>query len=434
MMERRKFIRTGALSAGALAVLGGRAWAADNEGRPGIEPMGQVHGSPADDLPAPIAALRSRVADAPAPISESEREARRARARELMGRAGVDALFIEPGSSLMYFADVRWGRSERTFGLFLPREGAPTIVCPAFERARAEKGVAGRFEIRTWEEDESPFELIGSLMRESGKATGTLALEETTRYFVAAGIGVAAPAVRLVSGDPITHGCRGIKTAHEIEIMRFANQITLEAVEATFASLEEGMTQGDISRLIRSAFQQLGYGGGGLTLVGESSAYPHGSDNPGRLREGDVVLVDVGTSVHGYSSDISRTTVLGKPSAEVARVYGIVRDAQAAALAAARPGRTCGEIDEVARAVVTRAGFGPDYKFFGHRLGHGIGLDGHEWPYLVRGSKVVLEPGMSFSNEPGIYQYGKFGVRIEDIMVITEDGAELLTPQAPVLA
>lgn len=423
-MKRRNFIQTGALGAGALAVLGGRAWAAG----------GDVEEAATTRLPDPIAALRSRVAEAPPPISEAERVARRARAQELMGEAKVDALFIEPGSSLGYFADVRWGRSERTFGLFLPREGAGVIVCPAFEQARAEKSVAGRFEIRVWQEDEDPFALIGSLLRERGSATGRLALEESTRYFVAAGIGASAPAVELVSGDPITHGCRGIKTAHEIEIMRFANRITLEAIEATFASLQEGMTQSDVSRLIREGLQRLGYNGGGLALIGESSAYPHGSENPGRLREGDVVLVDIGSSVHGYASDISRTTVLGRPSAEVARVYGIVRDAQAAAFAAAAPGRTCGEIDEVARQVVTRAGFGPDYKYFGHRLGHGIGLDGHEWPYLVRGSKVVLRPGMTFSNEPGIYQYGKFGVRIEDIMVITESGAEMLTAQAPVLA
>lgn len=441
-MKRRDFIRTGTLGAGALAVFGGRALAGEGAvGAAGADAVGAelgdavgAGGPDAGALPAPIAALRSRVGEAPSPITEAEREARRERARELMGEAGIDALFIEPGSSLSYFAGVRWGRSERTFGLLLPREGEGVIVCPAFEEARAAKSVAGRFELRVWQEDESPFELIGSLLRERGRATGTLALEETTRYFVAAGIGVAAPALRVVSGDPVTQGCRGIKTAHEVEIMRFANRITVEAIEATFASLEEGLTQGDISRLIRAALQQLGYSGGGLALVGESSAYPHGSDNPGRLREGDVVLVDIGTSVHGYASDISRTTVLGRPSAEVARVYGIVREAQAAALAGARPGRSCGEVDEVARAVVARAGFGPDYKFFGHRLGHGIGLDGHEWPYLVRGSQVVLRPGMTFSNEPGIYQYGKFGVRIEDIMVVTESGAEMLTAQVPGLA
>jgi Xaa-Pro dipeptidase len=354
-----------------------------------------------------------------------------------MGESGFDALFIEPGSSLSYYADLRWGRSERTFGLLLPREGEGVVICPAFEEARAEKTVQGRFEIRAWQEDENPFALIGSTLREQGLATGRLGLEETTRYFIAAGLAGAVPALTIASGDPVTHGCRGLKTAHEVEIMRFANQITVEAIEATFQSLEEGMTQADLARLIRESLTQLGYGGGGgfaLTLIGESTAYPHGSENPGTLRPGDVVLVDVGTRVHGYISDISRTTVFGEPSAEVVEVYEVVREAQAAALAAAAPGRTCGEIDAVARDVVDRAGFGPDYRLFGHRLGHGIGLDGHEWPYLVRGSEVVLRPGMTFSNEPGIYQYGKFGVRIEDIMVIAENGAEMLTAQAAVLA
>lgn len=424
-MKRREFIQAGAWGAGAIAVLGPAAYAA------GAEAEGETA---AADLPAPIAALQPRVSEAPPPIREEERVARRARAQQLMGKLGIDALFIEPGASLTYFADLRWGRSERTFGLLLPRAGEAVVICPAFEKGRAEKTVAGRFEIRTWEEDESPFALIAQTVRGWGKATGAIALEESTRHFVAAGIAAAAPAIKVVSGDPVTQGCRGIKTAHEIEIMRFANRVTVEGIEATFRSLQVGMTQGDVARLVREALTRLGYPGGGLTLIGESSAYPHGSENPGTLRDGDVVLVDVGTSVHGYQSDISRTTVFGRPSAEVAKVYGIVREAQARALAAAAPGKTCGEIDAVARDVIEKAGFGPGYRYFTHRLGHGIGLEGHEWPYLVRGSKIVLEPGMTFSNEPGIYQLGKFGVRLEDIMVITERGAELLTEQAPVLA
>lgn len=424
-MKRRDFIQASALGAGALAVLGTSACAA------GENPEVQAG---AAELPAPIAALRSRTADAPPPITEEERRARRARAQQLMGESSIDALFIEPGSSLGYFADLRWGRSERTFGLLLPREGEGIVICPAFEEGRAAKTVADRFEIRTWQENESPFALIGAALRGWGKATGTLGLEETTRHFVAAGVTRSTPALKVVSGDPVTHGARGIKTAHEVEIMRFANRITVEAIEAAFASLYEGMTQADLSRLVRASFTKLGYSGGGLTLIGESSAYPHGSENPGTLREGDVVLVDAGTNVNGYTSDISRTTVLGTPSAEVAEVYGIVREAQAAALAATQPGKTCGEIDRAARRVIEAAGYGPGYTYFTHRLGHGIGLDGHEWPYLVEDSQVVLRPGMSFSNEPGIYQMGKFGVRIEDIMVVTENGAEMLTDQARVLA
>lgn len=424
MMKRRDFLQASALGAGAIAVLGASGCAiAEN-------PAARRRG----DLPGPIAALRSRADEAPPPITEAERAERRERARRLMGEAGLDAIFIEPGASLTYFAGIRWGRSERTFGLLLPRRGEPVVICPAFEQGRAERTVEDRFEIRVWQEDESPFALIGDVMRERRLATGRLGLEESTRYFVAQGIGRDAPALEIVGADPVTHRSRGVKSASEIALMRFANRITVEAVEATFASLEVGMTQSDLSRLVRAAFDRLGFGGGWvLALIGESSAYPHGSPNPAALKEGDVVLIDTGTTVHGYQSDITRTTVFGEPTAEFREVYGIVHEAQAAALAATRPGRTCGEIDAVARGVVDAAGYGSDYRTFTHRLGHGIGLEGHEWPYLVRGSDVVLEPGMTFSNEPGIYQYGKFGVRLEDIMVVTEGGAELLTAPASLL-
>lgn len=420
MINRRDFLQTSALGAGAMALFGTSAYAAELQ--------------EADELPSEILSLRSRVEEAPPPISESERVERRERAQSLMDEHGIDALFIEPGASLTYFAGVRWGRSERTFGLLLPRRGDAVVVCPAFERERAAKQVDGRFEIRTWEEDESPFALIGDLMRSWGTGSGRLAFDEATRHFIVHGVSRDAPSLELVSGDPVTHGCRGRKTAHEIELMRFANAITLEAIEAAFRSLREGMTQAELARNIRAGFERLGFGGGWvLALIGESSAYPHGSENPAPLREGDVVLVDAGTSVHGYQADITRTIVFGKPSAEVARVYDVVREAQARAFEAAAPGRTAGEIDAVARRVVEEAGYGPGYRYFTHRLGHGIGLEGHEWPYLVKGSDVVLEPGMSFSNEPGIYRYGEFGVRLEDIMVITETGAEFLTPPARTL-
>lgn len=425
-MKRRDFIQTGVIGAGAVTVMGTQACAA------GQTP--DAAGADAD-LPAPIAALASRTAEAPPPISEEERAERRDRARRLMEEAGIDAVFIEPGATLTYFADVRWGRSERTFGMLLPRRGEPVIICPAFEKERAENSVRDRFEIRVWQEDESPFALIGAVMRDRGRATGRLALEESTRYFVADGLGRDAGALDLVSGDPITHRCRGIKSAHEIEIMRFANRLTVEAIDAAFASLRDGTTQRELGRNIRAAFERLGFGGGwALTLIGESSAYPHGSDNPAPLRDGDVVLVDTGTSVHGYQSDITRTTVFGTPSDEARTVFGLVREAQARALEFAAPGRTCGEVDAVARQVIADGGYGPGFEYFTHRLGHGIGLEGHEWPYLVGNSRIVLEPGMTFSDEPGIYQYGKFGVRLEDIIVITESGAEMLTEAAAPLA
>ncbi|MGQ0814737.1 MAG: M24 family metallopeptidase [Gemmatimonadota bacterium] len=242
------------------------------------------------------------------------------------------------------------------------------------------------------------------------------------------------PALKVVSGDPITQWCRGIKTSHEVALMRHANRVTIEAYRATLQTLKPGMTQSELASMLSAAFRKLGYSGGALVLFGESSAYPHGLERPRALEEGQIVLIDGGTSVQGYASDITRTVVFGTASAEQQRAYDAVRAAQLRAYRAAKPGIKAGSLDDIAREYITAQGYGPGYRLFTHRLGHGIGLEGHEWPYLVRGSEVVLRPGMSFSDEPGIYQYGKFGVRLEDIMVITDDGAELLTTQSRSLA
>src|SRR5688572_15111501 len=412
-MERREFFSAAALSAGAFA-------------------FGEAQEEHTDH-PA-LAALQSLKPQEPTPITEDERRERRAKAQRLMASANVSALLVEPGPSLDYFAGVRWGRSERLFGLLLPQRGEGVFVCPAFEKERAESQIGERFRIRVWQEDESVYALIGSTLRDWGYATGTLAVESSARFFVADALTKIKPALKVVTGDPITQWCRGIKTAHEVALMRHANLVTLEAYRAALQTLKPGMTQSELGGMLSAAFRKLGYNGGALILFGESSAYPHGLEKPRALEEGQVVLVDGGTSVHGYASDITRTVVFGTPNAEQQRVYDVVREAQKRALAAAKPGVKCGSLDDVARNYVTAQGFGPDYRLFTHRLGHGIGLEGHEWPYLVRGSDVVLRPGMSFSDEPGIYQYGKFGVRLEDIMVITENGAEMLTTQAKSLA
>lgn len=381
-----------------------------------------------------IAALQSQKSSEPAPISEAERAERRAKAQRLMASANISALLVEPGPSLMYFSDVRWGRSERLFGMLLPQRGDAVFVCPAFEKERAESQINDRFKIRVWQEDESVYALIGKTLRDWGYATGTLAVESSARYFVPDALSKVKPALRIVSGDPITQWCRGLKTSHEVDLMRHANKVTIDAYRATLQTLRAGMTQSELGRNLSQAFTQLGYSGGALILFGESSAYPHGLEKPRALEEGQIVLIDGGTSAQGYASDVSRTVVFGTPSAEQQKVFDIVREAQARALAAAKPGVKAGAIDGVARDYVTAQGYGPGYKFFTHRLGHGIGLEGHEWPYLVRGSDVVLRPGMSFSDEPGIYQYGKFGVRLEDIIVITDSGADMLTTAARSLA
>jgi len=279
-----------------------------------------------------------------------------------------------------------------------------------------------------WQEDQNPELLVADTIKDLGLATGRLAIDPSARVFVFTELAQARPGMQFGSAAIVTNQCRGVKSAHEIEIMRYANQITLQAYRAGFRTMKVGMTQAELSANFAAEMKKLGADGGVFALFGQSSAYPHGLPKPRALEENQVVLVDGGLSVHGYQSDMTRTVVFGTPSPEAQKVFDILREAQAKALAFAAPGKKCGDVDAVARKVVTDAGYGPDYRTFTHRLGHGIGLEGHEWPYLVRGSQIILEPGMTFSDEPGIYQYGKFGVRVEDIMAITENGAEMMTP------
>ncbi len=365
------------------------------------------------------------------PITNEEFQARIAQAQMLMSDAKprFDALYVTPGSTQYYFTGIRWGGGERLMALTIPRKGEPFLVCPAFEEGRLRELVRWTMEIRAWQEDESPYALVVKTLGERGVRVGRIGLNETNPFFFCDGLRKAGPGFQYASGDPITIGCRGRKTAHELELMALANEATCNAIQAAFANLKEGMTQREVSGLISQGHQRQGVGGGGLVLLGEWAALPHGTTKPQKLKEGDVVLADCGTSVEGYSSDITRTTVFGKASDKVKRAYETVRKAQDAALAAAQRGKLSGTVDDAARKVITDAGFGKGYEQFTHRLGHGIGLDGHEHPYLVKGSRTVLAPGMTFSNEPGIYIVGEFGVRCEDVMAITENGpAKLLSP------
>ena len=364
----------------------------------------------------------------PAPISESERDLRRAKAQRLMAQLGFAAMLVEPGANMVYFTGIEWARSERLFAFLLPATGKPVVVAPAFEQQRAEDQVAGRFEIRVWQEDQNPEALVADVMKDWGVATGRLGIDPSARTFVLTELALARPGMAFGSAANVVNQCRGVKSAHEIEIMKFANQTTRDAYRAAFKTLRVGMTQADLAQNVSAEMKKLGYQGGALVLFGESSAYPHGLPKPRSLEENQIVLVDGGLSVHGYQSDMTRTVVFGTPTEEMKKVFDVVHEAQARAVAFAAPGKKCGDVDAVARKVISDAGYGPDYRTFTHRLGHGIGLEGHEWPYLVRGSEIVLEPGMTFSDEPGIYQYGKFGVRLEDIMAITESGAEMMTP------
>jgi Xaa-Pro dipeptidase len=382
-----------------------------------------------DKLPSAFSGLKplgSRVK----PILPEEFHGRIDRAQKLMSEtpAKFDALFIAPGTSLYYFTGIRWGLSERLLGVVIPREGQPILVVPAFEEGRLREKLRFPIEVRIWQEDQSPTQIAAAALADRGIRTGRIGVEETAAFTFFDHLRRAAPGFECLSADPITIACRGHKSANELALMRLACDATFEVFRAVFASLKAGMSQEDLGHLVEAGFSKMEVRGGALVLLGASAALPHGTLKPQKLKEGDVVLIDGGCTIDGYESDVTRTVIFGKPSEKISSAFELVRKSQDAALDAARAGRLSGTVDDAARAVITGAGYGPDYKFFTHRLGHGIGLDGHEHPYLVRGSTTVLEPNMTFSNEPGIYVPGEFGIRCEDDMVVTSDGpAQLLT-------
>jgi len=421
MISRRKFLAVGGITAGAAAVPRSRA----------------AQNSDESSLPPSVMRLQSRRNQA-VPITREERQQRQERARALMSDHKLDAVVLMEGTSLRYFTGIRWWGGERMFALVLPVKGAAFYVCPAFEEGRAHEQIADAPEgehpdLRTWQEDESPYQRVAQGLKERGIAGGKLGIEETMRFVFVDGISKAAPQATLSTATPVTAGCRMLKSQHEIALMRLASQVTLAVYEAVYRALREGMTQRDVSDLIEKAYARMGFPGDASIMVGEYTAFPHGSTAPQVLREGTIVMIDDGCTVEGYQSDITRTFVLGKATDKMKQVFDIVHRAQSAALAAARPGAACGSVDDAARKVISDAGYGPDYKYFTHRLGHGLGMDGHEWPYLVRGNATKLQTNITTSNEPGIYIRGEFGIRLEDDMHVTENGAELFTPQSPSL-
>jgi Xaa-Pro dipeptidase len=418
MISRRKFLELSATSAGVAA----------------CAPLPLRSASQDASRPPSIGALKSRQDEA-TPITREERQQRQERARKLMIENSLDAMVLMEGTSLRYFAGIRWWGGERMFALVLPAKGTAFYVCPGFEEGRAREQIKNAPEgehpdVRVWQENESPYQRLAQGLQERGIATGKIGLEETVRFVFVEGIAKAASQAVIASATPVTAGCRMIKSVHEIALMRLASQVTLAAYEAAYRAVKDGMTQSELEDLVQKAHAQLGFTGGADVQVGEFSAFPHGSVTPQLVHEGTIVLMDGGCTVEGYQSDITRTFVLGKASDKMKSVFDIVHRAQSAALAAAKPGAECGSVDAAARRVVTDAGYGPDYKYFTHRLGHGLGMDGHEWPYLVRGNPTKLQSNITTSNEPGIYIRGEFGVRLEDDMHITENGAELLTPQS----
>lgn len=374
-----------------------------------------------------------RMTDGVVPISDDERKARIGKAQRLMRQSKIDAIYIEPGASMFYFTGMRWGLSERMFAVVIPARGEMAWICPKFEEERARELIKFGNDLRTWEEDESPYKRVVEVFRDRGLRSGRIGIEERVRFFLLDGIRKEAAGFEFVSATPITAGCRMFKSAAEIALMQRANDLTIVAYRATYATMREGMTQEEFAGNCAAAFKALGVNGGIFCSFGKYTAFPHGSSTPQKLREGDVVLMDDGCSVEGYQSDITRTFVFGKPTQRQRDIWELERKAQDAGFAAAKIGSPCEAVDAAARKVITAAGFGPDYKVPGlpHRTGHGIGLDGHEWTNFVRGNKTPIQPGMCFSDEPTIVIYGEFGMRLEDCLYITEHGPKFFTAQSP---
>lgn len=359
------------------------------------------------------------------PISAAERAGRIARAQTLMKANGIGAVLIESGSSLVYFTGVEWHRSERLTAAVLPAEGKPCIVTPFFEEPSVRETLAIPCDVRVWQEDEDPLKLVAAFLRERGVAAQPVGIEETVRYFAVDGLQHALPGAKIVSANPVVRGCRMVKTAPEIALMQMATDVTIAAYRWVYPRVETGMTRDQIAALMNAATRKLGGSPEfSLVLIGEAAAYPHGSRAPQVVANGQVVLMDCGCTVQGYQSDVSRTFVHGTASKEQRMVWEHVRTGQAKAFAAARIGTPAGAVDDAVRAYYDALGYGPRYRLPGlsHRTGHGIGLDGHEPVNLVHGEPTRLAAGMCFSDEPGLYLPGKFGVRLEDCFHMTPGG------------
>lgn len=367
------------------------------------------------------------------PISAAERRARIAKVQALMQQRRIGALLIESGASLEYFTGIRWHRSERTTAAVIPARGEVLIVTPAFEEPSVRETLLVGGDVRPWNESDSPFTAIVQGLRDRGVRAGRVAVEPTVRFFIVDGVRKASSAYEIVSGDPLIRACRMIKSPAELALMQTANDVTLAALRYVHRHVELGMSGADLGALMNAATVALGGSPEfALVLLNEASAYPHGSLQPQAVHEGSVILMDCGCTVEGYQSDISRTWIHGEPTARQRKIWDTVRRGQEIVLETARIGVAAGELDDAVRAYYESEGWGPGYKLPGlsHRTGHGIGLDGHEPAYLVHGDSTPLEFGMCFSDEPGIYIPGEFGVRLEDCWYMTSAGAKLFTPLA----
>jgi len=366
------------------------------------------------------------------PISSEERQRRIEKAQHLMREEGIQALYLDASTSLYYFTGMRLRGSERLHGAVIPAEGELAYICPAFEEEKTRAMLQLGDDVRTWEEHEDPAALVVDTVRGFGHAHGTMAVDEATPFFTFDGLRRAGNAFEFVNGSLITARCRMLKSPAELALMQRAKNITLEVHKATARILTEGITTTEVAEFIAKAHTRLGVDGPlsfCIVLFGEPTAYPHGVPYPQTLADGDMVLIDTGATIEGYHSDITRSYVFGQPNARQREIWNLEKQAQAAAFEAAKPGATCESVDAAARSVIEAAGFGPGYSVPGlpHRTGHGIGLDVHEWTYLVKDNSTRLEAGMCFSNEPMICIYGEFGVRLEDHFHVTDDGPRWFT-------
>lgn len=367
------------------------------------------------------------------PISLSERTERINKATKLMQEKGIGALVLDAGTSMEYFTGLRWYPSERSMLAILTQNGNTIYICPAFEEDRLNElsKVAG--ETITWDEHENPFQLTIKQLHKNGIRKGKIAIEDKARFFIADGLRDSSKDFQFILGNDIIIPCRSIKSTHEIELMQIASNVTLKAIEYALPFLKEGVSAAFIAEKIAYAHQQMGAQHDFADVnFGIASSFPHGSSKRGPLLNGDTVMMDVGCRIGGYCSDITRTFVFGKASQYQKEIWELEQKAQLAGFQAAKLGVACEEVDKAARKVITDAGFGPDYKLPGvpHRTGHGIGMNGHEWPYMVKNNKTLLEPGMCFSIEPTIAIPGKFGVRLEDCVFMTEKGPKWFSQPA----
>jgi Xaa-Pro dipeptidase len=367
------------------------------------------------------------------PITVQEREARIAKLQGLLAERKVGALLVEAGTSLEYFTGISWWRSERTTAAVIPARGPLIVVTPAFEEPSIRETLQVEGDVWPWNEADSPYARLADALRKSAVPRGRVAVESTIRFFILDGIRRVSPDYDFISGDPFVRACRMIKSPAELALLEAANHVTIEALRYLHSRVASGMTAAQIDALMQAATTALGgKSESPLVLLNEASAYPHGSHHPQTVREGSIVLIDCGCTVHGYTSDISRTWVVGEPTARQRKVWDTVKRGQEIALEVAKIGVPVGRIDDAVRRHYEREGWGPGYRLPGlpHRTGHGIGLDGHEPPFLVHGDATPLQAGMCFSDEPGLYIPGEFGVRLEDCWHMTATGPQTFTPLA----